>query len=145
MPHKLRKTRKTRGNRTLGYGRIGQHRKTGSQPYRKANRHKQGWSWVTTYAPDYFGKHGFTSRQSKTRNTSVINVAELEALASKFPAENEQPQIINLTEMGYGKLLGTGKITKPLTVKVDAASKTAVEKVTQAGGKIETALEETGE
>ena len=145
MPHKLRKTRKTRGNRTLGYGRIGQHRKTGSRPYRKAGRHKQGWSWVTSYEPDYFGKHGFTSRQSKTRNTSVINVAELEALASQLSAESEQSQVINLKEMGYAKLLGSGKITKPLTVKVEAASKTAVEKVTQAGGKIQTAAEETGE
>ncbi len=26
MPHKLRKIRKTRGSRTQGYGRIGQHR-----------------------------------------------------------------------------------------------------------------------
>jgi large subunit ribosomal protein L15 len=145
MPHKLRKIRKTRGSRTQGYGRIGQHRKTGSQPYRKAGRHKQLWSYVTTYEPDYFGKHGFTSRQSKTRNTSVINLAGLEALASKVPVQNDMPQIIDLTAMGYAKLLGTGKITKALTIKVEAASKTALEKVAQAGGKIQTATEETGE
>ncbi len=145
MPHKLRKIRKTRGSRTQGYGRIGQHRKTGSRPYRKAGRHKQGWSWVTTYEPDYFGKHGFTSRQSKTRNTNVLNVAELEAIANQLPVQNEQQQIIDLTSLGYAKLLGTGKITKSLTIKVEAASKTAMEKVTQAGGKILTAAEETGE
>ncbi len=145
MPHKLRKIRKTRGSRTQGYGRIGQHRCSGSQPYRKAGRHKQLWSYVTTYEPDYFGKHGFTSRQSKTRNISVINLAELEAVASKLPVQNEQQQVIDLTKMGYAKLLGTGKITKPLTIKVEAASKTATEKVTQAGGKILTAAEEIGE
>jgi large subunit ribosomal protein L15 len=144
MPHKLRKIRKTRGSRTQGYGRIGQHRKTGSRPYRKAGRHKQGWSWVTTYEPDYFGKHGFTSPQSKTRNTNVINVAELEALSSQLPVEGEQQPLIDLTRMGYAKLLGTGKITKPLTVKVEAASKTALAKVTQAGGKILAVAEETG-
>ncbi len=144
MPHKLRKTRKHRGTRTQGYGRIGQHRKTGSRPYRKANRHKQGWSYVTTYEPDYFGKHGFTSPQSKTRNTNVINVAELEALASNLPTQNEQQQIIDLTTMGYAKLLGTGKLNKPFTIKVEAASKTATEKVTEAGGKILTAAEQTG-
>ncbi len=132
MPTRLRKTRKTRGNRTLGWGRIGQHRKTGSRPYRKANRHKQGWSWVTTYAPDYFGKHGFTSRQSKTRNTSVINLTRLELLAAKVPAE----QVIDLTRMGYAKLLGTGKATRALTVKVRFASKSAVEKIGDAGGKL---------
>jgi large subunit ribosomal protein L15 len=142
MPTRLRKTRKTRGNRTLGWGRIGQHRKTGSRPYRKANRHKQGWSWVTTYAPDYFGKHGFTSRQSKTRNTNVMNLNRLELLAATLPNE----QVIDLTSMGYAKLLGTGKATKALTVKVQSASKSAAEKISQAGGKLLTEeAEETGE
>jgi large subunit ribosomal protein L15 len=141
MPHKLRKIRKTRGSRTQGYGRIGQHRKTGSRPYRKANRHKQGWSYVTTYEPDYFGKTGFTSRQSKTRNTNIINLAKLEALATQLPAE----QTIDLTSLGYAKLLGTGKLTKPLTIKVQSCSKSAAKKIKQAGGKILTASQETGE
>jgi large subunit ribosomal protein L15 len=144
MPHKLRRIRKTRGSRTQGYGRIGQHRKTGSRPYRKANRHKQGWSYVTTYEPDYFGKHGFTSRQSKTRNISVINITRLEALATQLPTTGEQ-QTIDLTSLGFAKLLGTGKITKALTVKVQSASKTATEKIAQAGGKILAEVEETGE
>ena len=128
MPTRLRKTRKTRGNRTLGWGRIGQHRKTGSRPYRKANRHKQGWSYVTTYEPNYFGKHGFTSPQSLHTNENVINLIKLDQLA--------QGSEINLTQLGYTKLLGTGKITKPLTIQVATCSKTAQEKVTQAGGKI---------
>jgi large subunit ribosomal protein L15 len=95
--------------------------------------------------PDYFGKNGFTSRQSKTRNTNVINLAQLEALSSKLPLE--QQGVIDLTSLGYAKLLGTGKISKALTVKVEAASKSAVEKVEQAGGKIlaeTTELEQTG-
>ncbi|HDI42660.1 MAG TPA: 50S ribosomal protein L15, partial [Candidatus Bathyarchaeota archaeon] len=29
MPHRLRKTRKYRGSRVCGYGRVGQHRKSG--------------------------------------------------------------------------------------------------------------------
>ena len=145
MPHKLRKIRKTRGSRTRGYGRIGQHRCTGSKPYRKAGRHKQLWSYVTTYEPDYFGKHGFTSRQSKTRNTNVINLARLEALSTQLPAENEGQLTIDLTSLGFAKLLGTGKITKALTVKVGSFSKSAAEKIEQAGGKILTASQETGE
>jgi large subunit ribosomal protein L15 len=145
MPHKLRKTRKHRGSRTQGYGRVGQHRKTGSRPYRKAGRHKQGWSWVTTYDPDYFGKNGFTSRQSKTRNTNVINIAKLEALATQLPPQTEGQPTVDLTSLGYAKLLGTGKITKPITVKVQSASKSATEKITQAGGKILATSEETGE
>src|SRR3972149_1393562 len=124
MPHKLKRIRKTRGSRTQGYGRIGQHRKTGSRPYRKAGRHKQLWSYVTTYEPDYFGKHGFTSPQSLRRNTNVINIARLDMLVSPLPATEEQgTPVIDLTSLGYAKLLGTGKITKPLTVKVSSCSK----------------------
>ena len=143
MPTRLRKTRKVRGSRTQGWGRIGQHRKTGSRPYRKANRHKQGWSYVTTYEPDYFGKHGFTSRQSKVRSTNVINITKLDALVMQLPAEQEQT--IDLTSLGYVKLLGTGRISKPVTVKVQSASKSATEKIQNAGGKILTAAEESGE
>jgi len=145
MPHKLRKIRKTRGSRTQGYGRIGQHRKTGSQPYRKANRHKQGWSYVTTYEPDYFGKHGFTSPQSLHKNTNVINLAKLEALTTKITTTEGETPTIDLTSLGYAKLLGTGKLTKPLTIKIQSASKTATQKIEQAGGKILTAPQETGE
>jgi large subunit ribosomal protein L15 len=50
-----------------------------------------------------------------------------------------------LTSMGYTKLLGTGKITKPLTITVAACSKTATEKVKKAGGKVVTESEEHGE
>jgi large subunit ribosomal protein L15 len=145
MPHKLRKIRKTRGSRTQGYGRVGQHRCRGSKPYRKAGRHKQLWSYVTTYEPDYFGKHGFTSRQSLTRNTNVINLAKLEALSTQIPSEKEAQPTIDLTSLGYAKLLGTGKLTKPLTIKVQSCSKSAAEKIKQAGGKILTASQETGE
>lgn len=140
MPHKLRKTRKTRGSRTQGYGRIGQHRKTGSKGYRKAGRHKHTWSYVTTHEPNYFGKHGFTSRQSLTRKTKTINIAQLEA----FVTEGET-QTIDLTKLGYTKLLGTGKVTKPLDIKIQASTKTATQKIEQAGGKVLTPTSEAGE
>jgi large subunit ribosomal protein L15 len=128
MPHKLRKIRKTRGSRTQGYGRIGQHRDSGSKGHRKVGRHKHLWSLVVTSEPNYFGKHGFTSPQSLHRKEKIINLQKLEQIA-------QTPQI-NLTELGYTKLLGTGKITKPLTIQVAAYSKSAAQKVTEAGGKI---------
>jgi len=145
MPHKLRKIRKTRGSRTQGYGRIGQHRKTGSKGYRKAGRHKHLWSYVTTYAKDSFGKHGFTSPQSLRRNESVINVSKLEELASKLSAQNEEQITIDLTSLGYAKLLGSGKIDKALTVKVSSCSKSAAEKIKKAGGQVLAAPQEIGE
>lgn len=145
MPHKLRKIRKTRGSRTQGYGRIGQHRKSGSKGYRKAGRHKHLWSYVTTYEKDAFGKHGFTSPQSLGRNESVINIAKLEELASKLSTGGEQQTTLDLTSLGYAKLLGSGKIKKAITVKVVSCSKSAAEKIKKAGGQVLAASQETGE
>jgi large subunit ribosomal protein L15 len=128
MPHKLRKIRKSRGSRTQGYGRIGQHRDSGSKGARKVGRHKHLWSLVVTSEPNYFGKHGFTSPQSLHTKENTINLIKLDQIALG-------PEI-NLTDLGYTKLLGAGKITKPLTIHVASHSKSAAEKVTQAGGKI---------
>jgi large subunit ribosomal protein L15 len=140
MPHKERKTRKMRGSRTHGYGRIGQHRDAGSRGHRKVGRHKHLWSYVVTHEPDYFGKKGFTSRQSLMRRENTINITKL----SQLPIENDTLHI-DLTSMGYTKLLGSGKITKPLTITVAACSKIAAEKIEKAGGKILTESEEHGE
>ena len=140
MPHKERKTRKMRGSRTHGYGRIGQHRDAGSKGQRKVGRHKHLWSYVVTHEPDYFGKKGFTSPQSLKRKENTINIKQLNELT----IEKDTAQV-NLKSLGYTKLLGTGKITKPLTVTVPACSKTAAEKIKKAGGKILTAPQENGE
>jgi large subunit ribosomal protein L15 len=143
MPHKERKTRKMRGSRTHGYGRIGQHRDAGSKGQRKVGRHKHLWSYVTTYEPDYFGKKGFTSPQNLKRRENTINIHELSELTAKTPAEGGVH--LDLTSLGYTKLLGTGKINKPLTITVPSCSKTAAEKIKKAGGKISTESQEHGE
>jgi large subunit ribosomal protein L15 len=144
MPHKLRKTRKNRGTRTQGYGRIGQHRKTGSKGYRKAGRHKHLWSYVTTYEPEYFGKHGFTSPQSLKRKENAINIKKLEEISAKIATEKEGKLHIDLTSLGYTKLLGTGRTSKALIVNVAACSKSADEKIKSAGGQVITAVQESG-
>jgi large subunit ribosomal protein L15 len=110
MPHKLRKIRKFRGSRTQGYGRIGQHRDSGSKGHRKVGRHKHLWSLVVTQEPGYFGKNGFTSPQSLHSHETTINLKKLEELAQTSQQEKTQ---VNLTNLGYTKLLGTGKVTKP--------------------------------
>jgi large subunit ribosomal protein L15 len=145
MPHKLRKIRKTRGSRTQGYGRIGQHRDSGSKGHRKVGRHKHLWSYVTTYEPDYFGKNGFTSPKSLKHKENVINITKLDALSTKFSVEKENKLFIDLTSLGYSKLLGTGKISKALTVNVPSCSKSAAEKIKEAGGQILTPSQEHGE
>ena len=141
MPHKLRKTRKKRGSRTFGYGRVGQHRKTSSKGMRKPGKHKHGWTYVIKYEPDYFGKRGFTSPRSLRRKENVINVGELEELVEKLADagtvnEKDGKPFVDLEKLGYTKLLGDGKVTKPLLVKIAVYSKTAAEKLQRVGGQI---------
>ncbi len=138
MPHKLRKVRKKRGSRTHGYGQVGQHRK-GTKG--KAGLHKHRWTYVIKYEPDYFEKRGFTSQKAIGRKTNVINVGELNELAHRLAAEKKlerkQKKIfLDLDILGYDKLLGMGKITKPMLVKVVAHSEAAAKKIEEAGGQI---------
>jgi large subunit ribosomal protein L15 len=136
MPHKLRKHRKMRGSRTQGYGRIGQHRDSASKGARKVGRHKHLWSLVSNMPEKYFGKHGFHSPQSIHSKENTLNLIALD----EYARQTDQTTI-NLTTMGYTKLLGTGKITRALTITVPAASKVAQEKIKAAGGKITTETE----
>jgi large subunit ribosomal protein L15 len=145
MPHKLRKTRKNRGSRTQGYGRVGQHRDAGSKGHRKVGRHKHLMSYVTTYEPNYFGKKGFTSPKSLKHKQNTINITKLDEITTKYAVEKENKLYIDLTSLGYTKLLGTGKTTKPLIINVPTASKTATEKIKKAGGQILSAPQEHGE
>jgi large subunit ribosomal protein L15 len=140
MPHKLRKTRKKRGSRTVGYGRVGQHRGGGQRGgHGKAGRHKHLWSYVLRYEPDYFVKKGFTpARRSKLNE---INVGKIDEEASRLLDEGKAVKKVNgihidLKELGYDKLLGSGKVTHPFVLRVDSFSKSAAEKIKNANGKI---------
>jgi len=135
MPHRLRKSRKRRGSRTCGYGKVGQHRDQGSKPERKAGLHKHKWSYVLRYEPDYFSKTGFICPRSLGRRVRIINVGELDGIAEKLSDRDGGP-LLDLEALGYDKLLGTGRVTKALTVKVPSWSESASRKITGAGGKV---------
>jgi len=137
MPHRLRKIRKQRGSRTHGFGRVGQHRGGGMRGgHGKAGFHKHKWTYVIKYEPDYFGKKGFTSPKNLKRKVNVINVGVLDELAEKLSMKREGKLFIDLESFGYTKLLGAGKVTKPLIVKAPSCSKSAAEKIREAGGQV---------
>jgi large subunit ribosomal protein L15 len=137
MPHKLRKTRKKRGSRTQGYGRVGQHRSSGSRGFRKPGKHKEGWSYVLRYEPNYFGKKGFSSIQSLKQKTVIINIKQLDQIAEKYSTRTKKDQqLLDLEALGYNKLVGSGRISKALLVKVASWSKSATKKIEHVGGKI---------
>jgi large subunit ribosomal protein L15 len=96
--------------------------------------------------PDYFSKAGFTSPKSIKQKVRIINVGKLDEMAELLSedTENKKP-LVDLENLGYTKLLGTGKVVKPLTVKVSSCSKSAFQKIKDAGGEVLTKAERKGE
>jgi len=139
-----RKSRKLRGrSRTMGWGSVGQHRKSGSRGGKgAAGLGKHEWTWTIKYAPDWYGKRGFTPRRSRASyHKSVVNVGDLaeivDRLKSTGKAKMEDGMVeVNLADMGVEKLLGEGEIMVPVKVIVSEASETAVKKIEEAGGKV---------
>ncbi|MHA1722226.1 MAG: uL15 family ribosomal protein [Candidatus Baldrarchaeia archaeon] len=143
MVRRKKKSRKFRGSRTHGYGRVGQHRKGGSRggKGRAAGRkHGHMWSYIIKYEPNRFGKHGFHRPQELIREPRTINIGELDEkivfLLENKIAEYERDQIvIDVTKLGLDKVLGKGKVTKPLIVKAKSFTMSAIKKIEEAGGK----------
>ena len=139
-----RKSRKLRGRtRTMGWGRIGQHRKSGSRGGKgAAGMHKHRWTWVIKYAPTWFGKRGFNPPRIRVGYRPVtINVGELEELVQKLRMEGiarseDGLVVVDLASMGIHKLLGEGVIKTPVKVIVPMASEQAVRKIEEAGGRV---------
>jgi large subunit ribosomal protein L15 len=147
-----RKIRKFRGTRVCGYGRIGQHRKTGQRAGRgKTTQWKK--SKKSYYLkqkelgfpdPDWdFGKKGFKRPQDKVRLSKVnaINVKDLDLsieklVQDKIATKSGNTYSVNLSEINIQKLLGKGEITKKINISVNKASERAIEKIEAAGGKI---------
>jgi large subunit ribosomal protein L15 len=138
-----KKSRKLRGRtRSMGWGRIGQHRKTGSKGGRgAAGLLKHEWSWTIKYAPRWFGKHGFNPPPKISQKPTEINLYRLSEIVEELVArgkavEEEGRIVINLDELGYTKLLGSGKIDRPVKILVRNATETAIKKVEEAGGTV---------
>jgi large subunit ribosomal protein L15 len=139
-----RKSRKLRGrSRTMGWGSVGQHRKAGSRGGKgAAGLGKHEWTWTIKYAPDWYGKRGFTPRRSKAGyHKTVMNVGDLAEVVERLKATGEARiedgmVEVNLADMGVEKLLGEGEIRVPVKVIVSEASETAVRKIEEAGGKV---------
>ena len=83
-------------------------------------------------------KRGFSNAPFKKAFTT-INVSALNCFNDGDVITNEiliENKLVKQVKDGI-KILGNGELTKKLTIKVDACSKQAQEKITQAGGSIE--------
>ena len=127
----------------MGWGQVGQHRKHGQKGERKSGRHKHLWTYVQRYEPNYYGKKGFKTPQTITGQShpTTINIQQLDELINKQTrhkqiTKKQGKPYIDLTTLGYQKLLAKGKLTKPALIKIESYSKTAAKKIQEAGGQI---------
>lgn len=137
-----KKSRYMRGSRTHGWGRTGQHRKSGRKGGRgRAGYKKHKWTWVLKYAPNWFGKRGFTRHPSIVPTWKIINVGELDEMSEKLAEMGMARAIngvleVNLLALGVNKLTGRGAVRRALLVKTLKATRVAIRKVEEAGGKV---------
>lgn len=141
--NKRKKNDRQRGSMTHGWGAKKKHRGQGHRGGRgMAGTGKRADSKKPSIWKDknYFGKHGFVSKTPKVRK-NPINISTIEQHINKFISNNSIKKendfyIIDLEKLGFNKLLGDGTVSTKLKIKTPYASKTAVEKVKEAGGEI---------
>ncbi len=143
---KRKKSRKMRGRtRHQGRGITKGHKKHGIRGG-KGNSNRDNAEKLKRFkiAPEKFlGKYGFTSPKAyrginvEKYKENVVNVGRLDAMADRIGEQKGDAYVIDLKKLGIRKLLGSGKVTKKLIVRVDEASEIAIKKIEEAGGKVE--------
>ena len=142
MIRRTRKIRKMRGSRTIGGGCSKKRRGAGHRGGRgNAGLHKSKWTWTVKYDPEHFGKYGFKRPQRSILKFNPVNLDYLdeksEDLVKQGLAQKKDNAIeIDVTGLGYNKVLGKGRVNRPLIIKSPKFSSSAVWKIEEAGGEV---------
>ncbi len=137
MPTRARKTRKYRGSRHCGWGQIGQHRASGHKGgLGQSGLHKHHFIRMLMTDPKHFG-HDSTHPPHPNLVRKWASVRDLDDIYAKFGKQEGGKKLINLTELGYDKLLGGGQTENAYVVKVEKFSASAEEKIKQSGGEVQ--------
>ena len=132
-------TKKVRVGRGIGSG-IGKTSGKGhkGQNARKSGQVRPGFEGGQMPLIRRIPKRGFNNAQFATVY-EIVNLADIEAKFEAGEAVNaaslKERGLVHCNEDGI-KILGDGELTKALTFEVDKVSKSAEEKITKAGGKI---------
>ncbi len=129
-----------RGSRTVGGGCSKMRRGAGHRGGRgMSGGHKHMWTWIVKYDPNHYGKYGFKRPQKtitrfKTVNLDFIDEKASELLGKGLATKDNGIIVMDVTELGYNKVLGNGRITQPLIIKSPKFSQSALTKIENAGG-----------
>lgn len=133
---KRNKHARSLGSNTYGWGKN-QHRGAGSRGGRgNAGTGKKAHAQETrVWGTKYFGKSGFTPRPKHHEN--AIALKDVEQNLRRWVHEKKATDSeVNLSSLGYTKLLSNGKLTKKLKITVAKATNAAAEKIKNSGGEL---------
>jgi len=145
MIRRKKKVRKLRGSHTHGWGCKKKHRGGGSKGGKgmagTGKRKNTKWTWTIKYAPDHLGKRGFHRPKAVQYIPKTINLSDIDENLQLFldmgvAYEEEGKIIVDVTQLGVDKVLGSGKLTRPLTIKAYYVTPKAEEKIKAAGGEV---------
>jgi len=143
MATRLRKTRKLRGGRHMGWGQVGQHRSFGHKGGLGRSGHlKHLWSTVIKEDPDHFG-HESTRPPHPNITKKWINVRDLDHLFARSGKSENSKNVLDLTSLEIEKLLGGGQVNNAYTIIVKQATQSAQEKVKKSGGEVTLPVQKT--
>ncbi len=144
-----KKVAKYRGSVTHGGGHRKKRRGSGSRGGRgNAGTGKRAGQKKAGMKTRRLGRHGFTSIyavERKKAGRSIINAGDVQSSLKKWLAEGNVQQkgkayMLNLTALGYSKLLGAGMVADTINIVVPSWSASAERKVVAAGGTIRAAV-----
>jgi len=142
------KTKKFRGSRTCGGG-THKNRRGGGSRGGRGNAGTCKHHFVRAMQRGLsFGKHGFKRPLSMMADKIIVNVGEIdetiEQLVTDGFAEKKGSAFhIDLANIGIEKVLGSGKVTKPLVITAGEFSLSAKKKIEDAKGKAIATTENT--
>ena len=146
MPTRFHKSRKLRGQESMGYGRVGKHRKSPGGHGNAGGQHHQR-TWFDRYHPGYFGKVGMRHLHllpCREWNPS-INIDKLWTLVppevreqANGKGQKDAVPVIDCVANGFFKVTGRGELPNiPFIVRAKDFTKQAEEKIKAAGGACE--------
>lgn len=140
-----KKDTRQRGSKTHGFGSMKKNRGAGNRGGRgNAGSGKRGDAnkpYFRVKQKRELGKYGFNNGKHAV-DYSPVNIYYLENSFDSLKArglfkESSGYFSIDLSRLGFNKLLGTGKATRKYNIKVDYASQSALDKISKAGGVVE--------
>ncbi len=126
MVLRIKKKRKYFGSRSWGAGNIKNHRGAGERGGVGRGGRKHKMTYLLVYDRDSLYRKGFAPRRR-----SKPEVIDLDGVSKKASAMEERMPTLELS--GY-KVLGNGRLAKPVIVKAEGFSKSAEKKIRDAGG-----------